>query len=244
MRRMRFAPLMVVAVFPSAVIAGPPFLTDDPEPVDVGHWEAYLASQFAFVRDETSGTAPHLEINYGPIADVQLHLIAPFEYVKAEGEGSSYGFGDMEVGIKYRFFEDEERGFQIGTFPLVEIPTGNQSRGLGNGEPQVFLPLWLQKSWGPWLTYGGGGFWYNPGPGNRDYGFLGWEVQRELGDHFTLGTEIFYQTPDTEHGESEMGFNVGAIVNVTDHHHLLLSAGRDIAGPNTASFYVAYQLTF
>lgn len=46
------------------VLAGPPFVTDDPEPVEYRHWEVYLASQWEFNRDETAGTAPHLEVNY------------------------------------------------------------------------------------------------------------------------------------------------------------------------------------
>ncbi len=41
-----------------------------------------------------------------------------------------------------------------------------------------------------------------------------------------------------------MGFDVGAIANITDDHHLLFSAGRDISGPNRFQAYVAYQFTF
>ena len=47
--------------------AGPPFQTDDPEPVEYRHWEAYVASQGSFYQDATSLTAPHIEINYGII---------------------------------------------------------------------------------------------------------------------------------------------------------------------------------
>ena len=52
----------------------------------------------------------------------------------------------------------------VGIFPLVEIPTGNSDKGLGNGHTQVFIPLWLQKHWGDFQTYGGGGYWMNNGP--------------------------------------------------------------------------------
>jgi hypothetical protein len=37
---------------------------------------------------------------------------------------------------------------------------------------------------------------------------------------------------------------VGAIINLTDNHHLLLSGGQDVSGPNYHSFYIAYQFTF
>ena len=50
---------------PVAAFAGPPFKTDDPEPVEYKHWEVYLASQGSLDRDTRSLTAPHVEINYG-----------------------------------------------------------------------------------------------------------------------------------------------------------------------------------
>ena len=59
-------------------MAGPPFLTDDPEPVEYRHWEVYVATQYIHSRDQDSATLPHLEINYGVMPNVQIHLIAPF----------------------------------------------------------------------------------------------------------------------------------------------------------------------
>jgi hypothetical protein len=107
-----------------------------------------------------------------------------------------------------------------------------------------FIPLWLQKSWGPWQSYGGGGFWRNPGAGNKDYWFFGWQVQREISKMLTLGAELFGQTKTTEDGETRTEFTVGAIVNVTDDHHLLFSGWRDFHGENRFSAYLAYQYTF
>ena len=45
----------------------------------------------------------------------------------------------------------------IGTFTMFEIPTGSAARGLGVGKTWYKVPLWVQKSFGPWTTYGGGG---------------------------------------------------------------------------------------
>ena len=48
----------------------------------------------------------------------------------------------------------------------------------------MILPLWLQKSWGPWTTYGGGGFGFNTARGGRNWAFLGWQAQyREVQAH-------------------------------------------------------------
>jgi hypothetical protein len=53
------------------------------------------------------------------------------------------------------------------------VPTGNAERGLGTGHTHGFMPLWLQKSFGKWLTYGGG-YWINPG-GVFDIGNVGYD---------------------------------------------------------------------
>jgi hypothetical protein len=224
--------------------AGPPFRTDDPEVVDYQHGEFYVATQYEKDKDVTFGTAPHLEFNYGVAPNVMLHLITPYAFSKTEGAAAHRGYGDTEVGVKYRFLNDEDAHFMAGTFPLVELPTGDSDKGLGSGHTMYFIPLWLQKSWGPWQSYGGGGFWRNPGAGNTDYWFFGWQVQRDLSSMLTIGAELYRQTKTTEDGTSQNGFTVGAIVNLTDDHHLLFSAGRGINGDNRFSAYAAYQYTF
>jgi hypothetical protein len=131
----------------------------------------------------------------------------------------------------------------IGIFPLVEIPTGNKDEELGNGKAQYFLPLWIQKKWGQWSSYGGGGYWINLGEGNKNYWVAGWQVQREFTKVMSIGIDVFHRSVSEVGGESGTGFDMGAIVNFGELHHLLLSAGRDLKGPNTFTSYISYQLT-
>jgi len=211
--------------------------------VEYRHWEIYLASEHTKDKEGFSGTAPHFEINYGVWPNMQLHMIASFSYVKPNEGSTQYGFGDMELGVKFRFLQETGWLPQVGTFPQVEVPTGNHTCGLGNGRAQVLLPIWFQKSWGSWTSYGGGGYWINPGSGNENYWFVGWEVQRDLSKSITLGAEMFHVTPSMRGEGTRTAFNVGTIVNFTEEHHLLLSAGRDIHGRNLFSAYISYQLT-
>jgi hypothetical protein len=224
-------------------LAGPPFFTDDPEPVRPGHWELYLASQRLKAKDGSSGTAPHAEINYGAAKELQLHLVAPLSYSRPEGGALAYGPGDTELGAKYRFLRETPGRPQAGIFPLVELPTGNAGRGLGGGKPQVFLPLWLQKSWGAWTSYAGGGCWINPGSGKKNWTYAGWLLQRDLSASLTLGGELFHRTPDAAGGKSGTGFTAGGQFNFTAERHLLFSAGRDLSGPDRLTAYLAFQLT-
>ena len=227
----------------SSLLAGPPFRTDDPEPVDLGHREVYLFSLGQHAPGASAGFGPAVEFNYGILPDTQFHLIVPYAYDRAQGLPAQGGLGDTEVGVKYRFLHETDALPQIGIFPFVEIPTGDAARGLGAGHTQVYLPVWLQKSWGPWTTYGGYGWWRNPGAGNRDWSYAGWLVQRDLGEKLTLGAEAFHTTAMTPGGQAATGFNAGGQVNLTPQHHLLFSLGRDVAGATGSFFYFGYQFT-
>src|SRR5579859_6410913 len=63
-----------------AAQAGPPFITDDPEPVELGHWEVYGFSAGANGHGDTTGLGPSLEVNYGAAPGLQLHFIGGFAY--------------------------------------------------------------------------------------------------------------------------------------------------------------------
>jgi hypothetical protein len=237
--------VLICSIFmPIPVYAGPPFQTDDPEPVEYKHAEIYLATQFKHDRDGNSAALPQVEANYGIFPNMMIHLIVPFQYDNPKDGKTHYGYGDTEVGVKIRFIQETDWIPMVGTFPLVELPTGDENKGLGNGKAQYFIPIWLQKSWGPWTTYGGGGYWLNPGTGNKNWWFGGWEVQREISEVLTLGGELVYRTADTDDGDNSFAFNVGPIINLTENHHILFSAGCDFSGPNRLSVYLGYQLTF
>lgn len=224
------------------VLAGPPFKTDDPQPVDYRHWEFYAASIQEFGRFGTDATAPHIEVNYGVVPDVQLHVVVPFAYVHSS-EGNAYGFSDLEVGVKYRFINESESSPQVGVFPLVEFPTGDNSRQLGSGHTQVFLPLWVQKSWGNLTTYGGVGYWINPGSGQRNWIFAGWQVQYDFSEVVTLGAEVYYQGANAEDAEATGGMSFGGFVNLSEHSHILFSVGRTVSGDAFTTGYLGFQFT-
>ena len=233
-RLLIFLCTLTLVLAASVVWAGPPFVTDDPEPVEFKHGEFYVASVTGHNSDGTSGTLPHFELNYGPSPDVHLHLIAPFAYNKPSGESMKWGYGMTELGVKYRFVHETDSIPQIGTFPIVELPTGDSNKGLGERGTKVLLPIWLQKSFGPWTIYGGGGFWYNPGEeDNKNFWQAGVVVMRGLSKTISVGSEIYNFTARVKRDKNQTGFNLGTVINLTDDHHILFSAGRDLAPGQT-----------
>jgi hypothetical protein len=228
---------------PLGVYAGPPFLTDDPEPVDLNHWEFYVFGQGDRTLDSNAISGPAIEFNYGVAKNTQLHVIAPVAHFSSPDTGWSSGYGDTEAGVKYRFLDETDSHPQIGIFPLAELDTGSSARGLGNGKTWYRLPLWLQKSWGPWTSYGGGGVALNSAPGQRNYGFGGWLVQRDLGKYLTLGTELYSQGPEAVAGRGFTLVNVGGYFKFTESFNLLFSAGRSIAGERNTVWYLGLYWT-
>jgi len=240
--------------------AGPPFVTDDPEPVDYQHWEINTAMQGTYTRDGRSGAWPSVDMNYGPLPDVQAHVGLNATYAQGSGENFHYGYGDTEIGVKWRFLDEDEEGWrpQVAIYPITDFPSGVASRGLGAGHQRTFLPVWVQKSFGDWTAYGGGGYWINHyADTDRNYWFTGLTVLRKLSEEWTLGAEIFHQTADltgqTVEGGTGVssrpstGFNVGGYYTVDDANNLIFTFGRglqNIQDTNRFSYYVGDQLHF
>jgi len=223
---------------------GPPYFSDDPDPVQFHHWEFYLSSESLFyTRNKyASGTLPHFEVNYGILPNVQLHLVLPNSYQYSSYHDLNLGYTYTEGGVKYRFVKESKNIPEIGIFPLVEIPTIKDSR-FGDENYQVFLPIWFQKSWKHLTTYGGAGYWINPGTGNKNWVYAGWQGQCDFSETITLGGELYYHTADSNDSEGGVGFNLGGYININEHNHILFSAGHNLTGTNTTTGYVGYQVT-
>ena len=143
---------------------------------------------------------PAVEFNWGVLPNVQLHFIIPMACnfpsnapdAPPAGLGpNAFGLGDIEIGAKFRLVQETKRRPMIGIFPMFEVPSGDSTRGLGVGKGWAKLPLWLQKSFGPWTTYGGAGEEIVPQTGYKDFTYGGWLVQRDIGKRWTLGAEVF-----------------------------------------------------
>ncbi len=131
-----------------AAWAGPPFISNDPEPVEYHHAGLYIASLYSDNKDGKLATLPHFEFNYGALPDVQLHLIVPFGYVRPNGGPTTYGLADTEVGVSYRFLHMSESRPQIAFIPLMHIPTGDADQGLGTAISSPFCRSGLRRDGG------------------------------------------------------------------------------------------------
>lgn len=229
---------------PGAATAGPPFLTDDPEPTETGHWEIYAPLLESSGRGMDFEGSIGAEINYGAAKNVQVTLGLPIAYAHDE-TGWRKGAGDLELSIKYRFFHDDGAGISVAAFPGITLPTA--SRGLGNPQVTALLPIWVQKDLGRWSFFGGGGYAINPGPDNRDYWTGGIAVTREVTKRLLIGIEADRQGADTADGAGSTSVGIGVIWKLKTPFRLLASGGPTFAdGENAAYFhcFVALGLDF
>src|SRR5436305_10895668 len=105
----RFRTLVVTAAFTATGMranAGPPYRTDDPEPPPFGHYEAIFFTMGLAADGIAAGTLPAMEFNYGGFPDTQLHVMLPLG-LAASGSGAKFGAADAELGVKYRFIQED-----------------------------------------------------------------------------------------------------------------------------------------
>ncbi len=235
--RRLFLALLATLPCASLVHAGPPFVSDDPEPTDAGRWEIYGFAAGTHVAGDTAG-AGGLDINYGGAKDLQLTAVLPFNY--ETGAGGRVGLGNIELAAKYKFVHQVDGSSvpDIAFFPRAFVPTAG--RRFGTRRLGFLLPLWAQKDLGPWSIFGGGGYDINPGRGQRDFWLTGIGLQRAANDRFSIGAEIYRHTADTDDARRFTGVNFGALYKMNDHWSLIGSAGPGIEHARTEGRYTFY----
>ena len=215
--------------------AGPPYQTDDPEPVAYRHFEIYVGTQEENSVDGLDADLPFVEINYGPLPNVQFAVSAPLTYSNAPAVPGAWESGGFEMGLKYRFIPESGTRPQVSFYPSIVMPTGN-------GEtPKLFLPLWAQKTTGGTTIFGGGGWERSPGAGNRNYWTGGVAGTYQFSKMINAGVEVYGNTAELVGERGSLSAGIGMNDDFSALHSLVLSIGRSIAGQRDLHAYAAYE---
>src|SRR5690242_1209781 len=67
-----------LALWAVPVLAGPPYLTDDPDPVDYGHLEVIPFYSIDRAGDGSALQGPGADISYGILPEMHLNLVPVF----------------------------------------------------------------------------------------------------------------------------------------------------------------------
>jgi hypothetical protein len=224
--------------------AGPPYMTDDPEPTDYRHFEIYTFTNGTATRDGTSGEAG-IDFNYGGAPNLQLTATVPAAYNTPLLGPSALNLGNVELAAKYRFLTQQNFGLDVAIFPRVFLPSA--SPAVGEQHASFLFPLWMEKDWGQWSAFGGGGCEINRGGDSENFCLMGAVVTRQITPSLQMGLEVFHQTPDTEGGLATTSLGVGLRYDLNDNFHLLGYLGRGVQNVEQTdqfNWYTSILFTF
>ena len=207
---------------------GPPMITDDTETVPKGHWEINTAFTIERGADGRLFGTPLLDINYGFAEHFQIKVEIPWIVVHQNGQRSVSGMGNTNIGVRWRFRDEKENHrVAVSMYPQIEFnnPTSSVRRGLVDKGPEFLMPLQWQTKAGKFSIGGDAGYRFKRGADEMIYGFI---VGREFNESFELMGEIHGTGPLQRLRDSEVVYNFGSRVKLSDHTNLLLSAGKSI----------------
>ncbi len=171
--------------------AGPPFLTNDPGTPGNANWEINIASMQTITRNAAAYQVPQLDLNFGVGDRIQLTYQIPYVLQSSSGGPYQSGWSNAYPGVKWRFLDQGEDGWQASIFPQVEAGTSSLARGKGIAVPgpRYLLPFEVTHKLGPLDVDFEAGF-YVGGHGQRER-ILGLVAGRSVTDRLELDAEIY-----------------------------------------------------
>jgi hypothetical protein len=242
MRAASLGGVLMVPLLCAPALGGPPYVSDDPAPTDYGHFEIYAFGGGTLTTGGAEGESG-IDFNYGAAPDLQLTAVLPLAYSAPETGQGRAGLGNVELAAKYRFLHQDDFGLDVAVFPRVFLP----SPDVGEQHISVFLPVWVERDWGAWSSFGGGGCSLNRGGDSQDFCQLGWALVRAVSPRLRIGAEIVHQTADAKGGRASSGVGAGISYDISSTYHLLAYAGpgfQNASRTGLLSWYTSLLFTF
>lgn len=206
-------------------------ITDDPGTPGDRKWEINLAVAFEHRPNETAYDLPAVDLNYGVGERIQLTLQTAAVLLKRSDHGPIGGLGGSEAALKWRFLDQEKRGFDVSMFPRVifNVTQSSVRRGLADDGTRFQIPFQMAKSFG--RLHIDGEF----GPLASSVGRSEWLYGMVGGFDVAKPTMLMAEL----HGTSRMNFtrdvltvNVGLRHQFSETRILIASLGHEVRRPD------------
>jgi hypothetical protein len=231
----RFFALCAIAAFlklpgVARAQAGPPFLTNDPGTPGSANWEINLGSMQTISRGVSSYQVPQIDLNFGVGDRIQLTYEVPYVLQSSSSSQSiQSGWSNGYPGVKWRFLDEGEDGWQMSTFPQVETGSSTRSRqeGIAVPGPRYLLPLEVTRKFGSVdVDFEAGYYLAGHGPRER---ILGLVAGRPVTEKLELDVEIY---DDRAYGAAPHSttFDLGGRCKLRRGLIALFMIGRSING--------------
>lgn len=208
---------------------GPPYLTTDPGTPGHANWEINLGSMQTIRQGMASYQIPLIDVNFGLGDRIQLSYQVPYVLQTSAGQPQQTGWSNALTGVKWRFIDQGEGGWQVSTFPQFQIKgsTLAQRNGIAGNGPRFLLPVEISKKVGPLnFDFEAGYFFPWHGPEERILGFV---AGRSVTHRLELDGEIYN---DRAMGAlpHDTTFDFGGRFKLHDGFILMFMAGRSFSG--------------
>jgi hypothetical protein len=217
---------LALAAVSASAQGGPPMLTDDPGTPGDGHWEINLALRSDHAGDTTAYQLPLIDVNYGLGDRLQLKFEMPWVVQHARGAPTLSGAGNSSAGIKWRFFDAGDDGWQVSTYPQVQSRFPVSGSPVADSGVSYLLPLQFAHKVGDWGVNFDVGRWLRPA-GQQDAWIGGIALGRELSGGLEVVGEV-HDEAEVHTGRSEVTLNFGARWKWSERVTLLVAAGTDL----------------
>lgn len=234
----------VLVALARPAVAGPPFVSDDPEPTPYHQFEIYTFNTGTNTREGVGGETG-VDFNYGAAPDLQLTATLPAGFDQPAGGGTRFGPSNVELAAKYRFLRQNTFGLDVAFFPRVFLPSGSNTTG--DNHASLLLPIWVEKDWkAGWSAFGGGGCVVSE-IRTADFCEAGAVVTYQVLPKLQIGAELFHQTANSQGAPASSSVGVGWRYDVNKTFHLLGYVRRGVenaAQTDRYSWYASVLFTF
>jgi hypothetical protein len=149
--------IVLILIGSTPALAAHPLITDDTGTQGTGNVQLELNSEFGHsdgngLKEATISLTTVL--SYGIVDQLDVVLGVPFLQLRTEDSGTTTterGISDTSIEIKWRFYEKD--GFSLALKPGIILPTGNESKGLGNGKVNYSFFFIGTKELEPWTFH-------------------------------------------------------------------------------------------
>jgi hypothetical protein len=206
--------------------AGPPYLTNDPGTPGNGNWEINIAAMQTVARGTAAYQLPQFDFNFGLGDRVQLTYEVPYVVLTRSDAPTTSGWSNAYPGLKWRFFDQGEGGWQLSTFPQFETAgsAAAQRRDLAAPGQRLLLPLEAAHSVGPFTLDLEAGYYLQGAPER----ILGLVAGRAVSARLELDGELY---DDHVLGRSDVTtLDIGGRYRLDRSFILLFMAGHSVGG--------------
>lgn len=231
----KFLFVMPLLLTQTYATGGAPMMTNGTGTPRHGEWEINIAYEALLNNKTNEYKLPVLDVNYGLSENMQLKVESAIKKVSTDTFKDS-GVSDVEVGLKWRFFEQDMLSFAI--YPQYSFAPVRK-----NIKESISLPLLIHKDFEEFgIT---AEVTYKATKSQKSHLETGLLFNYELNKRIELLAEI-YRTARFDSGDETVSLNGGCTYSFYHNINALFSLGREIKAIESKStlVYVGLQFLF